>query len=65
MPRLSLAAIGLDSLIAIELRRWRKQALRLEISVLEILGTGTIEALGRTAAERLAKRLVSGGEREE
>ncbi|KAL8901144.1 MAG: hypothetical protein Q9207_005347 [Kuettlingeria erythrocarpa] len=62
---LSLAAIGLDSLMAIELRRWWKQALRLEISVLEIMGIGTIEALGRTAAERLAKRFVGGGEEKE
>ena len=50
---LSLAQIGLDSLMAIELRRWWKIALGLEISVLEIMATGSIEALGALAAQKL------------
>ncbi|KAL8789470.1 MAG: hypothetical protein Q9195_006795 [Heterodermia aff. obscurata] len=56
----TLAAVGVDSLMAIELRRWWKQAFGLEMSVLEIMGLGTIRELGRVAAERLRGKL--GGE---
>ena len=55
---LNLIQIGLDSLMAIELRRWWKQAFRLEISVLEIMASGTLEALGAAAAEGVRTKLV-------
>lgn len=54
---LTLKQIGLDSLMAIELRRWWKQAMGLEISVLEIMATGPIEALGAVAAQSLKAKL--------
>ena len=54
---LTLGQLGLDSLIAIELRRWYKQALGVEFSVLEIMGSGTLDQLGAIAAEKLAERL--------
>lgn len=54
---LTLKQIGLDSLMAIELRRWWKQAMGLEISVLEIMATGSIEALGAVAARSLKAKL--------
>ena len=54
---MTLSAIGVDSLMAIELRRWWKQAFGLEISVLEIMGLGTIKELGKTAAQRLKEKL--------
>ena len=54
---LSLGQIGLDSLMAIELRRWWKQAFGMEISVLEIMGSGTLGQLGKAAAERMGERL--------
>lgn len=49
----SLTELGLDSLVAIELRAWWKGALGFDVTVLEILGMGTLEALGRKAVERL------------
>ena len=54
---LGLSQIGLDSLMAIELRRWWKQAFRLEISVLEIMAAGTLENLGKVAADGV-KRIL-------
>ncbi|KAF2832649.1 KR domain-containing protein, partial [Ophiobolus disseminans] len=50
---MSLEQIGLDSLMAIELRRWWKQAFGLEVSVLEIMGSGVLAGLGKVATERL------------
>ncbi|KAI1138451.1 fatty acid synthase S-acetyltransferase [Hypoxylon sp. FL0543] len=50
---LPLIDLGLDSLVAIELRGWWKQVLKFDISVLEMLGMGSLEALGQHAAEGL------------
>lgn len=50
---LSLVDLGMDSLVGIELRAWWKQAFGFDISVLEMLGMGTLEALGQHAVEKL------------
>jgi NADP-dependent 3-hydroxy acid dehydrogenase YdfG len=50
---LTLAAAGVDSLVAIEIRNWWKQNLGTDVSVLELLGGGSIEQLGVMAAQRL------------
>lgn len=55
---MSLTQIGMDSLMAIELRRWWKQAFGLDMSVLEIMSSGTLTELGRVAAEGLRKKLT-------
>ncbi|KAL8694269.1 MAG: hypothetical protein Q9218_001037 [Villophora microphyllina] len=44
--RQSLSALGVDSLVAIEIRNWWRQSLGLEISVLEIMNCGSIEQMG-------------------
>ncbi|TLD29263.1 hypothetical protein PspLS_03907 [Pyricularia sp. CBS 133598] len=54
---LTLQQIGLDSLMAIELRRWWKNSLGLEITVLDIMALGTLEALGEAAAAGLKTKL--------
>lgn len=50
---MNLSGIGMDSLMAIELRRWWKQAFGLDISVLEIMGSGTLASLGKMAGQGL------------
>ena len=51
--KMNTADIGLDSLIAGELRSWWKATLGHEVSVLELLNAGPLEALGKLASERL------------
>ncbi|PPJ57411.1 hypothetical protein CBER1_01404 [Cercospora berteroae] len=48
---------GLDSLVGIELRNWWKQTFGFDISVLQLLGMGTLESLGKAAAEGMEKAL--------
>ena len=52
---LSLADLGLDSLVGTELAAWWKQMFGFKTSVLEMLGKGTLEALGQHAADGLLK----------
>lgn len=52
----SLSALGVDSLVAIEIRSWWRQSLGFEISVLEIMNAGSIEQLGRFALEGLQRK---------
>ena len=50
-----LSQLGVDSLVTVEMRAWWRQAFGFDISVLEFLGMGNLAALGRRAAEGLAK----------
>ena len=59
---LSLVDLGLDSLVAIELRAWWKQAFSFDITVLEMLGMGSLDALGQFAAKELLKRVTENNE---
>ncbi|KAF3480301.1 polyketide synthase [Arthroderma uncinatum] len=53
----SLAQLGMDSLVGVEMRSWWRQAFGFDISVLELLGTGNLNGLGRHAAEGILKTL--------
>ncbi len=52
---LSLPDLGVDSLVAAEMRQWWKQVFGFDVSVLEMLAMGTLEALGMHAADGLLK----------
>lgn len=56
---LSLQQIGLDSLMATELRRWFRQLLGLQISVLEIMGTGSLMQLAELTSTALKNKYAS------
>jgi aryl carrier-like protein len=52
---LPLVDLGLDSIVALELRSWWKQVFSFDISVLEMLGMGSLDALGQHATEGLLR----------
>lgn len=53
----TLAQSGLDSLVALELRRWIRQVFGTTISVLEIMGAGNLSQLAEVVKDRLAQQL--------
>jgi NADPH:quinone reductase-like Zn-dependent oxidoreductase/SAM-dependent methyltransferase/NAD(P)-dependent dehydrogenase (short-subunit alcohol dehydrogenase family) len=56
---LSLQQIGLDSLMATELRRWFRQLLGLQVSVLEIMATGSLTQLAELISTGLRNKYAS------
>ncbi|KKY39789.1 putative polyketide synthase [Diaporthe ampelina] len=56
-----LSQLGMDSLVGVEMRSWWRQAFGFDITVLELLGSGNLSALGSHAAEGLFKVLDSKG----
>ncbi|KAM3511944.1 hypothetical protein MY11210_004415 [Beauveria gryllotalpidicola] len=57
---LSLSDIGMDSLVGIEMRKWWKGTFGFEISLLEMLGMGTLELLGKHVIVNLVKLFHEG-----
>ena len=53
----TLAQLGLDSLVAVELRRWVRGSFGLTISVLEMMGTGSLRKFGELVAEKLIDKM--------
>jgi aryl carrier-like protein len=58
---LTLAAAGVDSLVAIEVRNWWKQNLSIDVSVLELMNGVSIQQLGELAACRLKDKFEGKG----
>lgn len=52
---MTLSGLGVDSLVAIEIRNWWRHTLGLNSSVLEIMGAGSIAMLGKLAADGIKK----------
>lgn len=53
----ALGDLGMDSLVAIEMRTWWRSTFGFSISMLELLGMGNLNALGEHAADGLLKIL--------
>jgi hypothetical protein len=61
----TLNALGVDSLVTIEIRNWWRRSLGVDVSTLEMLNAGSIDALGVLAIERLkAKYAAKDGDTE-
>lgn len=56
---LPLAQLGLDSLVSIEMRTWWRQTFGSDISVLQLLGLGTLEKLGKHAVDQLLTAITT------
>jgi hypothetical protein len=50
--------MGMDSLAAIELRRWFRQAMGLQVTVLELMGSNSMKELGGMVADKLREKHV-------
>ncbi|KAF5584071.1 polyketide synthase [Fusarium pseudocircinatum] len=61
-PNLKLSEMGLDSLTAIELRRWFGQVFGLQVSVLEMIGAPSLKEVGRIVATRFGEKLDRQGQ---
>ena len=55
----SLTAMGIDSLLAIEIRNWWRQTLGVEVTTLEILGSENVYGLGKIAVEGLTAKYAA------
>lgn len=56
---MTLSGLGVDSLVAIEIRNWWRHTIGVNASVLEIMGAGSISMLGKLAADGI-KRAKTG-----
>lgn len=54
-PSMKTGEMGLDSMVAVEMCAWWKLTLGLEMSMLEMVSMGTLEALGQRAADDLIR----------
>jgi len=54
-PSMKTVEMGLDSMVAVEAGAWWKINFGLEMSTLEMVSMGTLEALGKRAAEGLIR----------
>ncbi|OHW98789.1 polyketide synthase [Colletotrichum incanum] len=59
---ISLQDAGLDSLVAVEMRSWWKGTFGFDISVLEMLGMGSVAALGERAVRGLKESMGEASE---
>ena len=57
-----LVDLGLDSLVALELRAWLKQVFSFDIPMLEMLGMGSLDILGQYMANELHRTLIKHSE---
>ena len=57
----SMASLGIDSLITIELRNWMRQKIGVELTVLEIIGASSVTHVGQVAQAKLVEKFSALG----
>lgn len=57
-PSTSLIELGIDSLVAVDMRFWFTRELDLDLPVLKLLGGATVEDMVEDASIRLASTLI-------
>ncbi|TVY85232.1 Highly reducing polyketide synthase FUM1 [Lachnellula suecica] len=57
-----LGSLGVDSLVSIELRNWFRQKVGVEFTVLEIIGSGCLLALGKQTSAKLGEKYMPGSD---
>lgn len=60
-PNGPLAALGIDSLVGVEMTRWMNRAFSLQMTVLEVMQSGTVKELARLVADKLRLKYLSIG----
>jgi aryl carrier-like protein len=55
---LSLQDFGVDSLVSIELRNWWKQAFGADVTVLQLMNSGSFLGLGQKAVDQLKQKYL-------
>ena len=63
-PETGLTELGIDSLVAVEIRSWFQSELDLDMPVLKILSGASIENMVEDAFDRLSPELTPGIKRE-
>ncbi|KJZ77319.1 hypothetical protein HIM_03043 [Hirsutella minnesotensis 3608] len=53
---MTMAAMGIDSLVSIEIRNWWRRTLGVDISILDIVNAETVEQLGKIAIASLQEK---------
>ncbi|KAL4923067.1 type I polyketide synthase [Aspergillus undulatus] len=61
----SLSSLGADSLLAIKLKDWIRRKVEVEITVVQILASGSLRDLGRTVATAMLARAQGGKGKDE
>lgn len=57
-PSTSLIELGIDSLVAVDMRFWFTRELDLDLPVLKLLGGATVEEMVEDVIERLSPKLI-------
>ncbi|KAK5996166.1 Highly reducing polyketide synthase gloL [Cladobotryum mycophilum] len=58
LPELTLLQMGLDSLTAVELRRWFKQVLKVQVRALEMTNAMSLKQIGELLASKLIEKFA-------
>lgn len=59
LPSCSLAPLGVDSLVTMEIRNWSRLAFGYQPSLLQLTSAGSFTQLGKLAARHVKDKLIA------